>query len=66
MPPTTLLAKRAKLHFRAAVPDDAAVCVILRGQTRENAVSIERLRSLGITAESWAAKQMKYLSNFIK
>ena len=40
--------------YRAARPEDAAACVTLRGQTRENAVSRERLQSLGITAQSWA------------
>ncbi len=42
------------LEFRKAVADDAAECVILRGKTRENAVSVERLVTLGITAKSWA------------
>lgn len=40
-------------EFRLASPLDAAACVELRGKTRENAVSIERLAALGITAESW-------------
>lgn len=42
------------LAYRAAQPEDAAACVTLRGQTRENAVSRERLRALGITEQSWA------------
>ena len=42
------------LKYRSALPEDAAICVALRGKTRENAVSEERLRSLGITANSWA------------
>lgn len=41
--------------FRRAVAQDAAACVTLRGQTRENAVSPERLASYGITVDSWAA-----------
>ena len=41
-------------YFRAAVPSDAAECVRIRGRTRENAISEERLRNAGITAESWA------------
>ena len=41
------------IEYRTAVPEDAAECVSLRGKTRENAVSEARLRSLGITAESW-------------
>lgn len=44
------------LHYRPAIPDDIAACVLLRGQTRENAVSAERLASLGITVASWAAQ----------
>ncbi len=36
------------------MPQDASACVVLRGQTRENAVSVDRLASLGITAKSWA------------
>jgi GNAT superfamily N-acetyltransferase len=41
-------------RFRAANPADVAECVRIRGVTRENAVSAERLRSAGITVESWA------------
>jgi GNAT superfamily N-acetyltransferase len=41
--------------LRRAIPEDAAACVLLRGRTRQNAVSAERLRAVGITAESWAA-----------
>ncbi len=41
------------IEYRTAVPEDAAECVTLRGKTRENAVSEARLRTLGITAESW-------------
>ena len=40
-------------EYRAARPEDAAQCVALRGQTRENAVSPERLRALGITVQTW-------------
>ena len=39
---------------RAAVPEDAPACVALRGRTRENAVSVQRLQALGITAQGWA------------
>jgi ribosomal protein S18 acetylase RimI-like enzyme len=45
----------AAVSYRPALPEDAAACVILRGQTRENAVSVARLQALGITADSWAA-----------
>jgi len=40
--------------IRSATPADAPACVRLRGMTRENAVTVERLASLGITAHSWA------------
>jgi ribosomal protein S18 acetylase RimI-like enzyme len=42
------------LEYRMAVPDDAVECIWLRGKTRENAVSPERLNAIGITAESWS------------
>jgi GNAT superfamily N-acetyltransferase len=42
------------LHYLPAPADLAAEYIRLRGQTRENAVSADRLRAWGITAESWA------------
>ena len=42
------------LVFQAALAQDAAAFISLRGQTRQNAVSAERLAEFGITAESWA------------
>ena len=42
-----------KANYRAAQPDDAAVCLDIRGRTRQNAVSAEFLRSIGITLETW-------------
>ncbi len=36
------------------MPNDAQACIALRGMTRENAVSAERLAQLGITVVSWA------------
>lgn len=45
--------KPSRLHFRRAVPEDAAECVVARGRTRQNAASEEWLRSIGITAKSW-------------
>jgi len=42
------------IEFRSASPLDAHECVRIRGLTRENAVSAQRLAALGITAESWA------------
>jgi len=43
------------LLFSRARPDDAMECVRLRGLTRENAVSEERLREYGVTVQSWAS-----------
>lgn len=40
--------------FRATVPEDAPRCVDIRGRTREHAFSADALRTLGITAHSWA------------
>ncbi len=42
------------LTFQAALAQDAAAFITLRGQTRQNAVSAERLAEFGITAASWA------------
>ena len=42
------------LTFLPADPQDAAAFITLRGHTRQNAVSAERLAEFGITAESWA------------
>jgi len=42
-------------QYRPAVPADAAACVVLRGKTRENAVSAERLARAGITVEAWGS-----------
>ena len=44
----------ANLEFRLAIPDDVTECLAVRGRTRQNPASEELLRSLGITAESWA------------
>lgn len=43
-----------RIEFRSAPPDLAGEYIRLRGLTRENAIPEERLRALGITAESWA------------
>jgi ribosomal protein S18 acetylase RimI-like enzyme len=43
-----------QLKYRPAQVEDAVDCVALRGRTRQNAVSEERLRSMGITSISWA------------
>ncbi len=44
----------SSLEFRVAVPGDVATCVDIRGRTRENAVSAERLSEVGITVASWS------------
>lgn len=41
--------------FRPAVPADAAMCIEIRGRTRENAFSAAELQALGITQASWSA-----------
>jgi hypothetical protein len=43
-----------QLEYRIVTPLDALECVRIRGLTRLNAVSVQRLAALGITAESWA------------
>lgn len=45
---------RPSLTFLPADPQDAAAFITLRGQTRQNAVTAERLAEFGITAASWA------------
>lgn len=40
------------LIYRKAAPEDAIECIILRGKTRENAISAEQLAERGITPES--------------
>ena len=42
------------LEYCPAQPTDVAECIVIRGQTRENPVSVTRLAALGITAESWS------------
>ncbi|MEO9383451.1 GNAT family N-acetyltransferase [Chromobacterium phragmitis] len=42
------------ITYRAAHPDDVAICIVIRGQTRENAISETSLNELGITRDSWA------------
>ena len=44
----------SSLEYRAAVPSDVAICVDIRGRTRENAVSAKRLGEFGITVASWS------------
>jgi hypothetical protein len=40
--------------YRPAVAEDIAACIDLRGKTRENAVAVARLATLGVTHESWS------------
>src|SRR5882724_10763570 len=42
------------LTYRLATPQDIAACIELRGKTRENSISVERLRAKGVTLESWS------------
>ena len=53
-PLATTHSARMTITFRPAPAHRAAEYVRLRGLTRENAVPKERLRALGITAQSWA------------
>jgi GNAT superfamily N-acetyltransferase len=46
----------AALHYRSAVFSDAPQIITLRGQTRENAITVSGLASIGITAESWGKR----------
>lgn len=41
-------------NYRLAIPTDAAECVVLRGKTRENAITERQLRARGITAITWS------------
>jgi GNAT superfamily N-acetyltransferase len=42
------------IEYRPAPPELAAEYIKLRGLTRENPISENKLQALGITAESWA------------
>jgi GNAT superfamily N-acetyltransferase len=39
--------------YRKAVPEDAPECVTVRGQTRENSFSVEQLKAIGVTVDTW-------------
>lgn len=43
------------LEYRTARAADVAVCIDIRGLTRENSITAERLASLGITRDTWSA-----------
>ena len=50
----TTLIMHSQFEYRIAVPADVAECIEIRGVTRENAISAERLASMGITEASWS------------
>jgi ribosomal protein S18 acetylase RimI-like enzyme len=39
--------------YRKARPEDAAACIDLRGKTRENSLSAEQLKAIGVTLGTW-------------
>jgi GNAT superfamily N-acetyltransferase len=39
--------------YRTAEPEDAVACVSVRGKTRENAFSVEQLKAIGVTVDTW-------------
>lgn len=43
-----------QLIYRVAIPADIHACIDLRGETRENSFSVEQLRAVGVTFESWS------------
>ncbi len=50
----TTLIMHSQFEYRIASPADVAECIEIRGVTRENAISAERLASMGITEASWS------------
>ena len=44
----------ASITFHAAKADDTPAFIDLRGKTRQNAITAERLAEVGITADTWA------------
>ena len=42
-----------KFRYRKALPKDTNECIVLRGNTRENAFSVAQLEAIGVTHESW-------------
>lgn len=45
---------QAMITYRPALPEDTGQCIVIRGLTRENAISSDRLSAKGITLESWS------------
>jgi ribosomal protein S18 acetylase RimI-like enzyme len=52
--PRSIRSAHPDLMITRAAPEDATECVHLRGLTRENAISADRLKQYGVTADSWA------------
>ena len=44
-----------KTTLREATKNDLAACMIVRGKTRDNAISVAYLNVIGVTEESWSA-----------
>jgi GNAT superfamily N-acetyltransferase len=47
------IGKFLNYSFRKAIPEDAPTCVNIRGRTRENSFSIEQLKAIGVTVDTW-------------
>jgi ribosomal protein S18 acetylase RimI-like enzyme len=45
--------KIMEFRYRKALPKDTGECIVLRGNTRENAFSAAQLEAIGVTHESW-------------
>src|SRR4051794_2705042 len=41
--------------YRRAIPEDTPACIDLRGKTRENSLSVEQLKAIGVTLETWTS-----------
>lgn len=41
------------LIYRKAIAQDSAQCITLRGQSREHSLSVNQLKEIGVTNESW-------------
>jgi ribosomal protein S18 acetylase RimI-like enzyme len=39
--------------YRKSLQEDARDCILLRGKTRQNALSVAQLAAIGVTHESW-------------
>jgi len=43
-------------NIRDAIGYDLAACTAIRGKTRDNPISAERLRAMGVTEEAWRTR----------